>query len=352
MDKSSESKIEQDYKLISPLLDRLVIEAEDCIKAMLSKSEIKIHAILHRIKTVESCKEKLCRKLDDSGKVAPIFMLTDLVGLRIVCLFLSDIKEIENMIGKSFRVMHKDDKTNSSDSNTFGYHGTHFIVKLKEEYSGPRYDHIKDMAFEIQVRTITMDAWAAASHYLDYKSGKGVPSELKKDFYALSGLFYVVDTHFELFFNESQKSKKNTFDSSFETLIGSELNEDTLILYLRKKFPDKSLNSNQVAELTIELIDSGYKTIKSIDDDVQRGMANFKFPKRKKYNVPHLGYHNFDGNSTSIVRKAIASVNNEFKKIVEEKDVLNTFIYDDKNLSQFENEQINNFYDALFGDKN
>jgi putative GTP pyrophosphokinase len=65
-------------------------------------------------------------------------------------------------------------------------------------HSGPRYDPLKHLRFEVQVRTIVMDAGAAVSHHLDYKGGTSVPSELRKDFYALSGLFYVADQHFEV----------------------------------------------------------------------------------------------------------------------------------------------------------
>ena len=65
------------------------------------------------------------------------------------------------------------------------------VAIMRAEYSGPRYDNIAVLPFEIQVRTIAMDAWANVSHHLDYKSDKDVPAELRKDFYALSGLFYL-----------------------------------------------------------------------------------------------------------------------------------------------------------------
>ena len=57
-------------------------------------------------------------------------------------------------------------------------------------------DNNKKFLFEIQIRTITQDAWASISHYLDYKNEISIADELKKDFYALSGLFYIADTQF------------------------------------------------------------------------------------------------------------------------------------------------------------
>ena len=75
----------------------------------------------------------------------------------------------------------------------------------------PKYYHIKqallkDMKkgevtgkpFEIQVRTIAQDAWASVSYHLDYKKEETIPVELRRDFYALSGLFYIADQHFKI----------------------------------------------------------------------------------------------------------------------------------------------------------
>jgi ppGpp synthetase/RelA/SpoT-type nucleotidyltranferase len=79
------------------------------------------------------------------------------------------------------------------------YQSVHFVGRIHPSRSGPRYDSIKGQRFEIQVRTILMDAWANVSNYLDYKSDRSIPSELRRDFFALSGLFYVAEQHLEPF---------------------------------------------------------------------------------------------------------------------------------------------------------
>jgi ppGpp synthetase/RelA/SpoT-type nucleotidyltranferase len=73
---------------------------------------------------------------------------------------------------------------------------------LPDNYTGPRYEDLKGLKAEIQIRTIAMDAWSNVSHYLEYKTPEAAPSSLRKDFYALSALFYLADTHFELFFQD------------------------------------------------------------------------------------------------------------------------------------------------------
>ena len=129
----------------------------------------------------------------------------DVVGLRIVCLFHSDVKEIGVIVKKNFEIIEEDDKINSVDVDIFGYMSLHYKAKLKDVSSDSYYKNIKDIPFEIQIRTVAQDAWASISHYLDYKNESEIPIQLKRDFHALSGLFYVADTHFEILQQEVTK---------------------------------------------------------------------------------------------------------------------------------------------------
>lgn len=157
----------------------------DNLKNAIGKSMIKVHSFTARIKGFDSCVSKVI----DKKIKEPFEAIKDFVGLRVVCLFLSDLDRVEKVINETFEVLDRKDKTNDSGKNVFGYMGTHFIVKLKVG------KETNPMPFEIQVRTIAQDAWASVSHHLDYKSNS-IPKELEKDFHALSGLFYVADTHF------------------------------------------------------------------------------------------------------------------------------------------------------------
>ena len=229
---------------------------------------IKHHSISGRLKTPESTIDKLKRK-----QLSDPHQLTDLVGVRIVCLFLSDIKRIGELIRKHFDVQEEDNKIEDQEVASFGYMSFHFIAKIRKSYTGPRYDTIRDIPVEIQIRTIAMDAWAATSHYLDYKSVQDVPKELRKDFFALSGLFYVADQHFEMFFKARLDSVKVIRKELSETPSGGniEINLDTLSEYLKKKFPDREQSTPpEISELVAELKSSGYRTIREIDDIIKR----------------------------------------------------------------------------------
>ena len=112
-----------------------------------------------------------------------------------------------------------------------------------------------------------MDAWASASHYLDYKSEEDIPSDLKRDFHALSGLFYVADKHFEMFFRSRQAAVKEVQKLSRNNeLLGEEINLDTLTAYLAKRYPDRrAANPPFVSKLVTSLREAGLQTLGELD---------------------------------------------------------------------------------------
>jgi putative GTP pyrophosphokinase len=267
--------MELEFKQRYHLYDQLRNEANFILENELKAQKIKTHAILGRVKDFESFEKKITRM--ECSK--PFEEITDVVGLRVICLLRSDIDNIGQLIRKSFKVISEDNKIDGQEISSFGYQSVHFLVKIKPEYNGPRYDSINEITFEIQVRTVAMDAWATVSHYLDYKADHDVPKKLRKDFYALSGLFYVVDTHFELFYqagkdSRSESSKIIRTKSSLE----EELNIDTLRAYLTKKLTDHFVPESDVdgfSEIVGELHASGYKQISGIDSAFQRGWTAY-----------------------------------------------------------------------------
>lgn len=275
---TSNANASRQYEELLSKFSRLKDEVLFVLQDSLEKGGIKIHAIHSRVKALKSVTDKLARIEQGGGKAPSLETIDDLVGLRIVCLFLSDIPRIANVLRSSFSVLIEDNKIDGADITSFGYQSVHFICQLPDSFAGPRYDQIKSMRFEVQVRTIAMDAWAAASHYLDYKSELGVPVHLKKDFYALSGLFYVADTHFEMFYNEAQRSRQELRASvaSNGTLHKKLLDTDTLSEYLGGTLSDRNhVGREGISELLSELLKSGYKTVGDLDRIMQRGMNAF-----------------------------------------------------------------------------
>lgn len=258
--------LKSEYQDKSLLFSRLKEEALFILEPAIESKRIKLHSISSRIKTIDSFLEKVKRK----ESTRPFEDIHDIVGIRVVCLFISDIARIGALIRESYSVLDEDDKVEGTEASSFGYMSVHFISTLKEEYSGPRYDQIVKLPFEIQVRTIAMDAWANVSHHLNYKSDKDVPSDLKRDFYALSGLFYVADKHFEMFYGASVRSQEEMVEffeeATTEAKSQQEINLDSLKAYLQTKFPDRNhLDNKSISDLINELVRIGYRTIGDVD---------------------------------------------------------------------------------------
>jgi putative GTP pyrophosphokinase len=177
--------------------ERLLEEVNFVMRQALAESGIKIHSCGGRVKDIKSALGKIRRKVYSN----PQTQIEDVVGYRIVCLFISDIDQIADIVASQFSVLSSENKVEGErDPATFGYMSNHYICHLSPRYSGPRYDTLKGITFEIQCRTLLMDAWANVSHHLAYKGDVSIPEYLRRDFHALSGLFYVADKHFELFY--------------------------------------------------------------------------------------------------------------------------------------------------------
>jgi ppGpp synthetase/RelA/SpoT-type nucleotidyltranferase len=258
------------------------------VNRRISQSNVKIHSVDGRVKDRESVKNKVERKKYKN----PESDIEDFVGIRIVCLFVSQIPDIVRILENEFEKIDEDDKIVPDDLESFGYMARHLILRLNQDHAGARYEHIKNFKFEAQVRTISMDAWASISHYLDYKSIDGVPRQLRRDFHALSGLFYVADTHFEMFFKEKEEFQ-NRLSESFstsESFVGQPLSVDSLGEYLKLKFPKRHEEWefwwDYVSELYEELNHLSYDNIEQLDKDLDRSIAAFE-QLEKDHNAEH-----------------------------------------------------------------
>lgn len=281
-------KLDKEYGLRLPLLGALKEEAVHEITHALKAEEFKFHSVTARIKTLDS----IFLKAEAKELETPLDSMPDIVGTRIVALFLGDIEKIAQLLKKTFDVHFVDDKIEDGDLSKFGYLSVHIHAKFKSSFSGTRYDHIKNVLFEIQIRTIAMDAWASASHYLDYKSEQDIPTDLKRDFHALSGLFYVADKHFEMFFRSRQRSVQEVRTlSRSNDFLNHEINLDTLSEYLLKRYSDREEpTSTQISKLVTSLKEAGLASLGDLEIALDKKASYLE--KREKESYPKGGQFN------------------------------------------------------------
>jgi putative GTP pyrophosphokinase len=124
-------------------------------------------------------------------------VITDLIGLRVVCPFLEDMREAEKIVSGDYEVVELDHKGAGYSFKEFGYESTHFLVKIPRQILRERGDCGCEVV-EIQIRTILQDAWAEVEHELVYKAEFTPFDEpMKRKLAALNASLSLADTIFQ-----------------------------------------------------------------------------------------------------------------------------------------------------------
>ena len=177
-----------------------------------------LHTIVYRIKD----ELRLIEKIDEQNKAleagVPSIMegnyqarVGDLLGVRIICLRLSDVEKLEaylkllseeNILSfvkgpdqkRSFilPVNPGDSIPDDIDLRYSGYSSVHYQIELGENSDAP--PGLKGLLFELQLRTILEEAWSEIDHkyrYVRSRIGVNLPEHIHTGFYNLSAYLQV-----------------------------------------------------------------------------------------------------------------------------------------------------------------
>lgn len=173
-----------------------VLETE--LNILLKEYEFKynynpVEHIKSRIKSSDSVIKKLEKRNYEFTTENIEKHVHDMIGIRIVCSFLSDVKSIVEVL-KSSRVFkikeERDYISNPKDSGYISYHMNVLVpihLQKNTEY----------IEAEIQIRTIAMDFWASLDHKLRYKKKNNIPKELIEEVYSCSQVINDLDIKME-----------------------------------------------------------------------------------------------------------------------------------------------------------
>ncbi|MBB5375536.1 ppGpp synthetase/RelA/SpoT-type nucleotidyltransferase [Deinococcus metalli] len=183
----------QAYESALPEYERLRDAAVAVTNALLQSSGLNIHHVTGRVKRPASLADKLLRK---PGRYGALDEVTDLVAVRVITYFESDVQAVSRLVEERFDVdwAHSIDKSKMHDPDRFGYMGVHYVVRPLGH--GPADAAFEDHPFEIQIRSILQHAWAEIEHDLGYKNREAVPREVRRRFYRLAGLLEMADEEF------------------------------------------------------------------------------------------------------------------------------------------------------------
>ena len=133
-----------------------------------------VEHLLGRIKSEESMREKCRRKGLPETPESALEKIHDAIGIRIVCPFLDDVYAFRDQLTAFPDCTIYREKDYIRHAKSTGYRSLHLVLFYRETFY-----------IEIQLRTISMDTWAALGHHLKYKKEIGgntalISAELKR----------------------------------------------------------------------------------------------------------------------------------------------------------------------------
>lgn len=192
-----------------------------------------IYTINHRVKGEQRFLEKIEEATKENEVTRENFgeYVRDMLGIRIVCLRLSDVEKIEEFIAslrdedklrfvegpnrKKTFVLRVDPREDQSDEDLdlqySGYSSTHYLVTLGGAGGIPQ--QLANLRAEVQVRTILEEAWGEIDHKYRYelvRAGGMVPEHVQQGFYSFAAYLQAAALQAEYLCAEAERSATTT----------------------------------------------------------------------------------------------------------------------------------------------
>ena len=263
---------------------------------------VSISKIEGRVKDKEECIKKFNLKYRTALETASTAYsirehITDLIGIRIVCLYEDDIEKIRARLEEHFQVIDVTDKIAQIENTegSFGYKGLHLDLKLNQTRTDlPEYHIYSEFRFEVQIRTIIQDSWSVLDHKIKYK--KSIPTRLKRRINTLAALFELADREFREIRDSTteeiekediseailtEETEASTSHPDTQTARYVRLNAFSFLKIVKHFFNGFDFESHKVDGFTQEII--------GMKPDISRGKFNFfmreNISKVKRYQI-------------------------------------------------------------------
>ena len=242
-----------------------------------------------RVKKWTSIENKLERK---NLEIESILSLRDLVGVRAILLFLTDLDKIDELIRSTFEVTSTEDTADRLGEAQFGYQSLHYTIKVPLIWLEiPTMADFGDIQAEVQVRTLAQHIWAAASHKLQYKNEASVPPPIRRAINRASALLETIDLEFERILEKRREYRDIEIPKGIDA---TELNVDILESMLRDRFPEanRSDGEENYSELLENLTALSVQTVADFDTILKGKYAATMEEERTQLSIvdPETGY--------------------------------------------------------------
>lgn len=193
----SRASLERAYKSNLRSLEHMLGDMISRIQGTLDLAGL-VPAYKHRIKSFSSFFSKKIKLAREASTLkVPVLPITDVLAVRIICPFISDLQRVEKALSTQFKVIEIERKGSDRSFKEFGYESTHLLLDIPD-------DILKGNTFldppvcEVQIRTILQDAWAEVEHELVYKAEfTPVDDPMKRKLAALNANLTLSDMLFQ-----------------------------------------------------------------------------------------------------------------------------------------------------------
>jgi len=265
------------YQKLRPLYEEFSSVIRNVLSEAFKSQQIKIHSIEARAKAIDSFGNKAATPSPDEPNKPqypnPLSDITDLTGVRVIVFFPRTLDAVDDLIRSQFEVIEKSDKTLILiKEEKFGYGSIHYLVRLKENrWKLLEYSRFRNLAAEIQIRTILQHAWAEIEHDIQYKAAETIPSTIRRRFMSLAGMLEIADKEFQAIQDQDEElrteGRKSIKEGKLEQV---EITPDALKTYLDRKLGSDGRMTDFSYEWTARFLHKlGFTDFKQIDECIQ-----------------------------------------------------------------------------------
>lgn len=224
------------------------------------RKSIVLHSLPWRVKSRESAE----RKMLASPEAYPTYdSLHDLLGIRVITLFESDIELAEVVIREILDLdpAKSGDRLAKYQLDQFGYRSRHFVGRLSPLRAKlPENRRFAKCTVEIQLRSILQHTWAEIEHDLGYKPQREVTPTLRRRFSQLAALMELADDNFSQLRTELEVVETAALEEPSNSHLEATLTAASLQAYVRNDPDIRAFEQQLARRLHTQVNPPGHKS--------------------------------------------------------------------------------------------
>jgi len=254
----------QEFELLRPAFTLVEQHVEAKLRDALYEStrDIVVMSISTRVKTKRSFVEKICRK----QYADPLAEISDLAGVRIVCLYESDLEHVKEIVDGLFEIEPEEPQLKAD------YLGHNLTVRMKAEHFPDVPEDIRRLTCEIQLHSAMGAISARVSHDHIYADADPHSETLQPMLTEANRLIRQAQILLDEIRDATNK-RKSDLAVMGEGILDEAVFMESLRAYAKHKWPRLPRYDAWLSRIVTALPPNKYKTIRDLDAAFSVGLT-------------------------------------------------------------------------------